>query len=347
MTVYKAVIDATEVNVSHTLILEEVGRDKTVLDVGCATGYLAEALVMNGCTVSGIEYAVEAAERARPHLAELVIGDLNQIDLAEAFPGRTYDVIVFGDVLEHLLEPHRVLRSASRLLAPGGSIVISIPNVAHGSVRLALLAGEWNYSERGLLDETHIKFFTYDTLNDLVHSAGFVMEEARATVIDALATEVPVPAAMLSAEVIEWVRRRPYADVYQFVVRARLKASGEQGERPLPLPVRRAVESPVIQDSYYHEAEAIRADQHRMLTIRDHVIGLEAETTTARNHAVRLKSEIDTLNHERNLLQLEYNMLRHEIEKVVADRASIYATTTWRIGRIALLPVRLFRRVIR
>ena len=142
MTVYKAVIDATEANLSHTLILEEVGRDKTVLDVGCASGYLAEALVANGCTVSGIEYAVDAAELARPHLAELVIGDLNEVDLAQAFPGRTYDVIVFGDVLEHLMDPLRVLRSASKVLNPGGSIVISIPNVAHGSVRLALLAGE-------------------------------------------------------------------------------------------------------------------------------------------------------------------------------------------------------------
>lgn len=333
MTVYKAVIDATEANLSHTLILEEVGRDKTVLDVGCATGYLAEALVRNGCTVSGIEFAVDAAELARPHLEELVVSDLNQVDLTDAFPGRTYDVIVFGDVLEHLMDPARALRSASKMLAPGGSIVISIPNVAHGSVRLALLAGEWNYSERGLLDETHIKFFTYDTLNALVHDAGFVIEDARSTVVDALATEIHVPATMLSAEVVEWVRRRPNADVYQFVVRARLRGSDEPDGRPTPPPVRPAVDSPVIQDSYHHKAEVIRADRHRMLTIRDHVIGLEAEASAARNRAIALQATIDTL--------------QHELNKAAADRASIYTSSTWRLGRIALTPVRLVRRVVR
>ena len=333
MTVYNAVIDATEANLSHTLILEEVGRDKTVLDVGCATGYLAEALVMNGCTVSGIEYAEDAAEVARPHLAELVVRDLNEVDLADAFPGRTYDVIVFGDVLEHLIDPLRVLKSASKVLAPGGSIVISVPNVAHGSVRLALLAGEWNYSERGILDETHLKFFTYETLNALVNDAGFVIEEARSTVVDALATEIQVPASMLSAEVIEWVRHRPYADAYQFVVRARLKEWDEAVSTPTPPQVRPAVESPAVQDSYHNKAEVIRADRHRMLTIRDHVIGLEAEAATSRKRAIALQAELDTLQHELNM--------------AAADRTSVYASSTWRIGRIALLPVRLIRRVIR
>ena len=142
-----------------------------------------------------------------------------------------------------------------------------------------------------------------------------------------------MPATMLSAEVIEWVRRRPNADAYQFVVRARLKEWDEEGSKPTPPRVRPAVESPVVKDSYRHKAEVIRTDRHRMLTIRDHVIGLEAEAATARKRAIALQAEIDRI--------------QHELNEAAADRASIYSSSTWRLGRVALFPVRLVRRVLR
>lgn len=327
MTVYEAVVDSSDANISHTLIVEEVGSDKTVLDVGCATGYLAEALGRNGCTVSGIEYSTEAAEAARAHLDQLVVADLNAVTLADAFSGRSFDTVVFGDVLEHLLDPAAALRSAASLLAPGGKVVVSIPNVAHGSVRLALLAGRWNYVDRGLLDATHIRFFTYETLQDLLWDSGYVLESARSTVVDALATEIHIPSGVLSPEVVDWVRSRPYADAYQFVVTARLRTP--EDTRP-DVQVRPAATLPAVDDEYTQKAAVIRADRHSLLTMKDHIIGLEAENAASRARVPALERKIRKLN--------------AELGKVAEDRATIYRSSTWRIGRAALAPVRIIRR---
>jgi 2-polyprenyl-3-methyl-5-hydroxy-6-metoxy-1,4-benzoquinol methylase len=201
-------------------LLELVGGHKSVLDVGCATGYLAQALVERGCTVSGIEYDSEAAEQARPHLDQLVVGDLNVLDLSAAFEGRTFDAIVLGDILEHLPEPNEILARLSGLLAPGGSVVLSVPNVAHGSVRLALLQGSWDYRDLGLMDRTHLRFFTRATLLAMVRSAGLVAVDVRATTLDPLDGEVTVDVDRLPAGVVDWVRHQPDAVSYQFVVRA-------------------------------------------------------------------------------------------------------------------------------
>jgi len=327
VTVYEAVVDSSDANISHTLIVEEVGSDKTVLDVGCATGYLAEALGRNGCTVSGIEYSTEAAEAARAHLDQLVVADLNAVTLADAFSGRSFDTVVFGDVLEHLLDPAAALRSAASLLAPGGKVVVSIPNVAHGSVRLALLAGRWNYADRGLLDATHIRFFTYETLQDLLWDSGYVLESARSTVVDALATEIHIPSGVLSPEVVDWVRSRPYADAYQFVVTARLRTP--EDTRP-DVQVRPAATLPAVDDEYTQKAAVIRADRHSLLTMKDHIIGLEAENAASRARVPALERKIRKLN--------------AELGRVAEDRATIYRSSTWRIGRAALAPVRIIRR---
>ncbi|WP_182111774.1 MULTISPECIES: bifunctional 2-polyprenyl-6-hydroxyphenol methylase/3-demethylubiquinol 3-O-methyltransferase UbiG [unclassified Actinotalea] len=220
MSQYDTTLDPSVSNNSHVQLLDLVGGGKDVLDVGCSTGYLAEALTQRGCTVSGIEYDAEAAELARPHLDRLVVGDLNTLDLAEAFGERRFEVIVLGDVLEHLADPAPVLGRLVGLLAPGGSVVISIPNVSHGSIRLALLQGSWEYQELGLMDRTHIRFFTRCTLLAMLRGAGLSAVDVRTTVKDPLASEVVVDVERLPAGVVEWVREQPDALTYQFLVRA-------------------------------------------------------------------------------------------------------------------------------
>ena len=217
---YDTSLDRSVSNNSHTQLLDLVGGRKTVLDVGCATGYLAEALAGQGCTVSGIEYDAAAAELARPFLDHLVVGDLATMDLAEELGDRRFDVILLGDVLEHLMDPGPVLARLVTLLAPAGSVVISVPNVSHGSVRLALLQGRWEYRDLGLLDRTHVRFFTRHTLLEMLRGAGLVAAEIRTTTMDPLAAEVVVDANRLPAGVVDWVREQPDAQTYQFLVRA-------------------------------------------------------------------------------------------------------------------------------
>lgn len=219
MLKYDTTVDATA-NTSHALMLALVGGRRDVLDVGCSTGYLAEALTAAGNRVAGVEVDPAAAEKARPHLTDLLVADLESADLAGHFGAGSFDVVVFGDVLEHLRDPGPVLRRAVALLRPGGSVVLSIPNVAHGSVRLSLLQGSWRYRDLGLLDETHIRFFTRDSVEDLLAGAGLVAVERRRTTAPPLGTEIEVDPTRLLAGALTFVEADDDAWTYQFVWRA-------------------------------------------------------------------------------------------------------------------------------
>ncbi|MDQ6725225.1 MAG: methyltransferase domain-containing protein [Actinomycetota bacterium] len=217
---YDADIDLANRNNSHTLMVELVGGSKRVLDVGCATGYLARALAEQGCTVAGLESDAEAAEQARPDLDRLVVGDVEQLDLAAAFGGERFDVIVFGDVLEHLKDPLAALRAVRPLLADRGSVVASIPNIAHGSVRLALLAGRFDYQPLGLLDSTHLRFFTRASIESLFRDAGLVPIDVRRTTAGFFDTPLPVQKSWFGPEIVDAVLADPESATYQFVLRA-------------------------------------------------------------------------------------------------------------------------------
>jgi len=219
MSKYDTELDPANANTSHAQILELVGGNKRVLDIGCATGYLARALVAQGCTVSGVEYEADAAEQARPTLDRLLVGDLEELDLVEFFGRDQFDALVFGDVLEHLRDPLAVLRRARPLLARGGCVVISVPNIAHGAARLALLKGRWEYRQLGLLDTTHLRFFTLASLREMLREAGLAAVEVRRTIADIFETELAIKPEDYDPELIEEVRADPESTTYQFVVR--------------------------------------------------------------------------------------------------------------------------------
>lgn len=219
---YDTEVDLANENTSHTQIVQLVGANRQVLDIGCASGYLAQVLGARGCTVSGVEYDAAAAEQARPQLADLVLGNVEELDLVGHFGAASFDVVVFGDVLEHLRRPLDVLRGVRPLLAPGGFVVASIPNIAHGAVRLALLQGHFDYRPLGLLDDTHIRFFTRESVETLVRDAGLVPVDLRRTTAGLFETEFGGTAADHPAELIETLLTDPEATTYQFVVKATL-----------------------------------------------------------------------------------------------------------------------------
>jgi len=204
---------------SHAILVEMVGANKRVLDVGCDTGYLGEALGAFGNQTSGFEVNEVAAAGARERLVRVEVGDLETTDLVSLFGEAGFDVVIFGDVLEHLRDPLQVLRQARRLLAPGGSALISTPNVAHGDVRLALLQGRFNYTKVGILDETHTRFFTVKSFADFVHDAGFVIADLRRTFAPLFATEVGVREEDFDPTVVAALRDDTEATTYQFVAR--------------------------------------------------------------------------------------------------------------------------------
>jgi 2-polyprenyl-3-methyl-5-hydroxy-6-metoxy-1,4-benzoquinol methylase len=205
---------------SHAFLVEMVGANKRVLDVGCDTGYLGEALNALGNETVGFEANPTTAEVARTKISRVEVGDVETTDLVALFGRGAFDVVVFGDLLEHLRDPRPALRQARPLLAPGGSVLISTPNIAHGDVRLALLAGRFHYTKVGILDDTHTRFFTRDSLVEFLHDAGFVLAELRRTRADLFSTEVGVVESDYDPELVARLREDDEATTYQFVVRA-------------------------------------------------------------------------------------------------------------------------------
>jgi 2-polyprenyl-3-methyl-5-hydroxy-6-metoxy-1,4-benzoquinol methylase len=139
-----------------------------VLDVGCGFATTAQHIEKLGNRVTGIESSAEAEAVARTRVSEVIHGDLQDHPLA----GRRFDVIIFADVLEHLPWPAGILRSYLDLLKDGGSVIISLPNVGLWSVRLDLLLGRFRYDETGVLDRTHLRFFTRRSAREMIESAG-------------------------------------------------------------------------------------------------------------------------------------------------------------------------------
>ncbi|MDQ1415928.1 MAG: hypothetical protein QOF81_1541 [Acidimicrobiaceae bacterium] len=219
-TVYDVEVDPDAPNHSHAYALGMVGHNKRVLELGCAAGHFTRALVKRGCVVVGVEIDPAAAERARQVAERVLITDLDRPDALSELADGQFDVVVAGDTLEHLRDPLPVLRTCRRLLRVGGFIVVSVPNVAHADLRLTLLGGKFPYRESGLLDTTHLRFFTRQTVHDLLSAAGFVTVEIKRVIVPIFEAEFQVDRAAFPPAVIDRILEDPEAETYQFVVKA-------------------------------------------------------------------------------------------------------------------------------
>jgi 2-polyprenyl-3-methyl-5-hydroxy-6-metoxy-1,4-benzoquinol methylase len=197
----------------HAKLLALVPSGARVLDVGCSSGYLARPLVERGCTVVGLERDPKAAEAARSVCDEVLVGDVETMELP--FEAGSFDVVLCGDLIEHLRDPGSFLAGVRPLIRPGGRLVLTTPNVANWAMRLGLLAGRWRYTDRGILDRTHTHLFTRATLRETLEAAGYRIVELDFT--------VPLPVARTDAteRIAHAVGRlRPSLFAYQFVVAA-------------------------------------------------------------------------------------------------------------------------------
>lgn len=183
---------------SHSVILSRLraGRGKRLLDVGSADGYLAEILSARGYEVTCLERDPDLAARAAGKCRRVVVADLDhQLPQLDG----PFDVIVYGDVLEHLRDPLRVFAALNQHLRRDGVVCVSVGNVAHLWVRLQLLMGRFDYAERGLLDRTHLRFFTLRSFLRFMGDAG--ME-----VIEVVTTPVPLPLVVPERFHGRWLR---------------------------------------------------------------------------------------------------------------------------------------------
>ncbi|MDO8211372.1 glycosyltransferase [Conexibacter sp. CPCC 206217] len=191
---------------------------RRVLDVGCGAGALGGALrEERGIEVVGIELFPDAAEQAAERLDEVIVADLDSLE-SLPYPDGHFDAMIFGDVLEHLRDPHRLLRALRRYLADDGALVCSFPNVKHWSVVFPLVVQDrWTYEDSGLLDRTHVHFFTLDEAGAMLKETGYDPHTVT-RVTDPLPgelTPLAEAAAQLGAELTEVTAR---LGAYQYLV---------------------------------------------------------------------------------------------------------------------------------
>lgn len=217
---YDFEIDLSNPNSGHTMMIELIGSNKRVVEVGCATGYMSKLLSERGCRVVGVELDPEAASQAKEFCEDVIVGDVETLDLPETLGRGNFDVVIFGDVLEHLRDPLSAVRGIRPLLVPGGYVVTSIPNIAHGAVRLALMLGRFDYRPLGLLDDTHLRFFTRTSLEQFFRDAGFVPVEIRRTIVGLFETEIELNREDFTPEMIGKIEADPESLTYQFVTKA-------------------------------------------------------------------------------------------------------------------------------
>lgn len=242
---YTAHMDLRGINDAHILAVGRVPAGSRVLDLGAADGSVASVLTAMGCRVRAVERDPEAAEAARRHCEEVLVADLDAADTFDHFEDGQFDVVLMLDVLEHLADPARVLERVGRLLAPGGWGVISLPNVAHISLRLELLEGRFVYRDAGLLDRTHLRFFDRPGVDQLLEDAGWKLFDLERVTRRLGTTEIQLEDP--DPNLVNQISTDPEALTYQFVVSAAPEHSKVHDSPPvLPAAVAQRVALEVI-----------------------------------------------------------------------------------------------------
>jgi 2-polyprenyl-3-methyl-5-hydroxy-6-metoxy-1,4-benzoquinol methylase len=307
--IYETTVDP-EGDSSHAATLDIVGHNKRVLEVGCATGYFTKALKDRGCEVVAIEMDPDAAAIAEKWAERVVVGDLDDGTLWQELEGEQFDAITFGDVLEHLRDPLATMRAAVHNLKSSGIVAVSVPNIAHGDVRIALLKGEFPYHDTGLLDRTHIQFFTKRNLENLIREAGLFPVETRRIVKPLFQTELEIKRDDVAQSTINSILEDPEAETYQFVV----KAVQDNGTRTLA----------TLADRVNELADRAHDEVVRTALLRKEI----AEQERARQD---LQHDLDRSKRALQRAQDELQAARHESELYRQQAEAILRTKTFRM----------------
>lgn len=180
-------------------ILKIVGENKVVLEIGSSTGYMTKVFLDNGCTVDVVEISEEAISKV-PKSARRIINMSIEDDSVDDLLGN-YDFIIMADVLEHLVFPDRVLKKLTNISTADTKLIISLPNIASWVMRKQLFFnGDFNYQESGLLDKTHLHFYTVDTLPGILEENGWKTEKVTGTI-----TRIPLEGAISKIPILGWI----------------------------------------------------------------------------------------------------------------------------------------------
>jgi len=221
------IVDLTNPSSSLTKIYSLVEPNKKILDFGCSSGYLAKVLKKHKeCNITGLEINKHDTELAKKYCDRVINCDVGNYDWEKDLGDNRYDIAIFADILEHLKNPQKILKRARRFLDENGYILISVPNIAHLSIRLELLSGSFQYEQLGILDDTHLKYFTKASIIQMLEESGFFIDKIDFTV-NGIPEEVIV--GYLKELGIDYspnlkkLFSAPESQAYQYIIKARKK----------------------------------------------------------------------------------------------------------------------------
>lgn len=220
---YARRINLKNKNDSNVLLYEMTEARTRVLDVGCACGDLSALLAeRKNCRCTGFETDSEGVDICQKRK---IFDEVRQIDLnsfkAADYPRfrQFFEVIICGDVLEHLIRPADVLSELKHLLKPGGYFLVSLPNAAHASIKTGLLLNDWSYTELGILDKTHLRFFTAESIAEMFANANLKIMAAERTTLPPDGFQKH-KTSELPPETAAFILNDPQSYVFQYVCKA-------------------------------------------------------------------------------------------------------------------------------
>ena len=216
---------------SLSVLASLVPAGSLLLDLGTGSGALGQYLGRHKqCQADGLTHNPEEARLAAPHYRRLEVADLDTCDLNQIFAGNRYQTIVCADVLEHLRNPGQILEQTRTLLAPDGRLLLSLPNVGYLGLIAELVLGEFRYRQEGLLDQTHLRFFTRQSLLEFLAGHGWQATRLETIPVPLAESEFGSAAGRLPPPLLRRLLSLPDAQTYQFVVEAKLLAAGTHAD---------------------------------------------------------------------------------------------------------------------
>lgn len=217
-------------NSSATKVARLAGSGKRVLELGCGPGMITRLLADQQCRVTALERDAHAVEAVAQYCETVHTCDLND----PAWPGTLanapkFEVIVAGDVLEHLLDPWATVERLTPLLAEGGHVVISLPHAGHNALIACLVASDFAYQPWGLLDKTHIRFFGMHNIQSLCERAGLKITEVDYVIKPPEHSEFARRWRQLPTATQRALAANPFGSVYQVIVKAVPKSAAGKG----------------------------------------------------------------------------------------------------------------------
>ncbi|HNR84115.1 methyltransferase domain-containing protein [Ottowia sp.] len=275
--VYERDIDASE-RTSLSVLTRHIPAGARVLDLGCGSGAIGRFLAARDGAgagpIDGLTLSHDEARRAAPHYRRVEVADLESCDLPARFAPGSYDVVVCADVLEHLRQPQRVMDQCRRLLAADGRALLSVPNAGYVGLVAELMAGEFRYRPEGLLDDTHLRFFTRQSLRRFLADQGWTMDSLE-TVQRALPeSEFRIAFDTLPPAVARHLLALPDALTYQFIIVSRPAPAQ-------PLPAAAPIDTPAVAQAqftaqlYWDDGQGMD-EAHKLVTTG--VIGQRQQT---------------------------------------------------------------------